>query len=219
MYDIFFLSFDEPMADRHWAATKEKVPSARRVTGVEGIHAAHQHCAKLSRTNHFFVIDADNEILDTDFTYRVPSYDSQYVHLWYARNPLNGLTYGWGGVKLFPKKVVLNMAHDSLDMTTSFSLKIMPEVKSITHFNYAPLETWRAAFREGVKLGLSSEPEARERLTVWQSRAYGPHATESMRGAIDGASYADAHRDDPQAIRKINDYGWLKSRFESTHEV
>lgn len=215
MYDIFFLRFDEPMADGHWAALKSRIISARVMSGVKGIHAAHLACAKASRTACFFVIDADNEIIDYDFSYKVPTWDMQYVHLWQAHNPVNGLTYGWGGVKLFPKKLVLGMSPDTLDMTTSFPLKVMPEVKSINHFNYAPFETWRSAFRECVKLTLSDDPEALARRDVWVSKATGPYSGECLAGARAGVHYAYANKDDPAAIRKINDYAWLRSFYES----
>lgn len=219
MYDVFFVSYDEPMADAHWGILKSNVAAARRVHGVAGIHAAHRHCANISRTSHFFVIDADNEVLDYDFTYKVPSYDAQYVHLWQAKNPLNGLVYGWGGVKLFPKRLVKQMSESTLDMTTSFELKIMPEVKSVTHFNYAPFETWRSAFREAVKLTLARDnDEAKERLEVWKTRAAGPFAEHCLRGAQEGAAYAESFHADPEAIRKINDYGWLHERF-ATGEI
>lgn len=215
MYDVFFLSYDEPMADRHWSALKDNVASARRVEGITGIHHAHKRCATLSRTTHFYVVDADNELLDYDFTYKIPAYDRDYVHLWQARNPLNGLTYGWGGVKLFPKKAVLGMPETSLDMTTSFALKIVPSVKSVTHFNYAPFETWRSAFREAAKLSLSDDKDAQDRLATWKVAATGPFGEVCARGAAEGAAYALSHRDDQEAMRAINDYGWLRNRFEA----
>jgi hypothetical protein len=214
MYDVFFLSYDEPMAASHWNMLKRNVPTARSVTGIDGIHSAHLECAKLCKTSHFFVIDADNEVLSYDFTFKIPRWDSDYAHLWYARNPLNGLEYGWGGIKLFPKRSVLNMSSGSLDMTTSFSLKVVPEIKSRTHFNYAPLETWRSAFRECVKLSISSDPDAATRLETWKTVAEGPYSKECLEGAEAGSQYACANRDNPDAIRKINDFKWLSTQFE-----
>lgn len=217
MYDIFFISYNEPKADAHFSKLRENVASARRVHGIKGIHAAHRHCAELSRTRHFYVIDADNEILDYDFSYKVPSYDADYVHLWWARNPLNGLVYGWGGIKLFPKKAVLTMPQNSLDMTTSFPLKIVPVERSITHFNYSPFETWRSAFRECVKLTLSDDPQAKEWLETWTTTAYGYLAEYCLHGAQAGKQYALDHAQDRDAILKINDYEWLRSHFEETY--
>jgi hypothetical protein len=212
MYDVFFLSYDEPMADKHWELLKSKVPSARHMAHISGIHEAHKACATRSRTRMFWVIDADNELLNYDFQMTVPEWDQNYVHLWHAENPLNGLVYGWGGVKLFPKSVVLGMHDIPLDMTTSFELKIMDEVKSITHFNYSPFETWRSAFRECVKLSRSSDQECLDRLAVWTSHASGPYAEYCLAGARDGVAYFESCSY-PLEYRRINDYAWLRNRF------
>ena len=222
MYDVFFLRFDEPMADVHWSHVYSHLSRARVVRDIDGIHAAHRQCASLSRTSFFFVIDADNEIahpsvFDDVFKFKVSQWDVNYVHIWNAKNPVNGLIYGWGGIKLVPKKLILGMDKNSLDMTTSFPLKVIqePAVASITHFNYGPLETWRSAFRECVKLTISHDPDAASRLEVWRSSASGPYAAECLRGANEGHAYALAHRDDPEALRNINSYAWLRERFSA----
>lgn len=213
MYDVFFLSFDEPHADRYWEILKGFHPIARRVNGVPGIHAAHAACARKSRTGHFFVVDADNEVLDPSiFEYTIPEWDREYVHLWYARNPVNNLIYGWGGIKLFPKSVFSDM-RPKLDMTTSFPLKVMETMASVTHFNVSPFETWRSAFRECVKLTHSSDPAAEDRLKVWCNEAKGQHADWALRGAREGHQYALGLASDSEALHLINDYSWLEKRF------
>lgn len=213
MYDVFFISYDEPHADTHWSLVKNRLPFARRVEGIEGIQAAHLYCCNQSRTPHFFVIDADNEVLDfAPFDYRVPAWDRDYVHLWFARNPVNGLEYGWGGLKLFPRSV-FQRTGPRLDMTTSFPLKVIREVASVTHFNTSPYETWRSAFREAVKLSQNPSQEQQEWLGAWTSTATGPHAEWSLRGAQEGREYGIAHGGDDLLV--INDYSWLKGRFHS----
>lgn len=213
MYDIFFISYDEPMADLHWKSLKGKVPFARHVKGVTGIQAAHLRCAELCRTKFFFVVDADNSIEDESvFEYKVPEWDEQYVHLWYAKNPVNSLCYGWGGIKLFPKQLVVNM-EKKLDMTTSFDLKIVEKVASITHFNISAYESWRSAFRECVKLTLSENDEAKERLEVWRTQAEGPFSEWVLKGAQEGSQYAQKHVNDFDELCRINDYNWLYERF------
>jgi hypothetical protein len=217
MYDVFLISYDEPHADRAFNRLKAIAPLAKRVHGVKGIQAAHQRCAEMSRTAHFFVVDADNEIhTERVLEYRVPEYDASYVHLWYARNPLNGLAYGWGGLKLFPRALFENVAPMGLDMTTAFPLKIMPEVVSLARFNSSPFETWRSAFRECVKLTLAEHDlETAERLQVWLTEADGRHADQCLSGAQAGHAYAKEHRDDVPALLQINDYDWLASYFGS----
>lgn len=213
-YDLFLLSHGEPMADLHWRALVQRAPHARRVDGINGILAAHQHCATLARTSHFFVVDADNEITDIDFSIKLPDYDKRYVHVWRARNPLNGLVYGWGGIKLFPRKLLLQQQVMPLDMTGSFPLKLVPIVGSITHFNTSPFATWRSAFRECVKLVRSPTDESRERLAVWCDVARGPYAEWCLLGARDGREYGITHHDQPDMLSKINDWLWLEQRFK-----
>src|SRR5882762_4443847 len=108
MYDIFFLSFNEVDAYKNYLYCCQRWPRLKRVDNIVGILNAHKECAKQSTTSMFYVIDADNRPKDFDFTYEVPSYDKKYVHLWYAKNPVNNLEYGWGGIKLFPKKLIMN---------------------------------------------------------------------------------------------------------------
>lgn len=211
MNDVFFLSYDEPHADRHWEILKASIPFARRVHGISGIQAAHKHCAGISRTPFFFVVDADNEVIDfSPFEYEVNTWDRDYVHLWFARNPVNGLEYGWGGLKLFPRSVFAR-TEPRLDMTTSLPLKVFKEVKSITHFNTSPFDTWRSAFREAVKLVQNPTEEQQEWLRVWCTKASGPYADMCLLGAQEGRQYGNDHHEEELMV--INDYNWLKEQF------
>lgn len=218
MYDLFFLSYEEPFAEQSWVEFKTRFPHAKRVHGVKGILAAHQACAKKSFTSHFYVVDADNDVDPRfEFNYKVPEYDRDYVHLWYARNPVNLLEYGWGGLKLFPKKVVLGASSMTSDMTTSFDLKIIPKAVSTTHFNKTPFDTWRSAFRECAKLqkGAFKNNNAEEtllRLNAWVN----PPVTGAANwefcvdGAISGKQFAEGTFD----ISQVNDWEWLKEQFK-----
>lgn len=216
MYDVFFLSHDEPIAETNWRVLQRYVPTARRIAGVRGIIEAHKACAEASRTSHFFVVDADNEVIDGDFHYKIPSWDKDYVHLWYARNPLNGLEYGWGGVKLFPKRLVREAEITRLDMTTSLPLKIFPSVKSVTHFNYNPFGTWRSAFREAVKLSQNDDDESRFRLDAWCATAKGAYADFSLHGAQTGRHYGETRRGDAKSLSIINNYEELRAIFDQS---
>jgi len=216
-YDIFFLSYEEPNADENWQKLSSRFPTAKRVTGVKGILTAHQACAKRSFTSHFYVVDADSEVLETfDFSFRVAPDQSEYVHLWYARNPTNALEYGWGGLKLFPKKKVLGASSMGTDMTMSFPLVIHPEVASITHFNSSPYDTWRSAFREAAKLtrALPNE-EAASRLQTWMTVAGdAPYAEWAIKGALDGHEFAKVYLE----LAPINDWSWLSAEYRKRYE-
>jgi hypothetical protein len=202
-YDLFFLSYNEPNADDNWHKLKSRFLHAKRVEGIQGIHSAHKACAKRCLTSHFFVVDADSEILDFDFTFKVSEYDKDYVHLWYARNPVNGLEYGWGGLKLFPRKLVHNSEVSGVDMTTSFSLKV---------FNSTPFDAWRSAFREAVKLYPQCNAEAKERLLAWETKStQGQNADWVQAGVRDGVAYA-VHN---HKLFMINDWQWLQEQFDN----
>lgn len=213
MYDVFFLNYNDPLADVNWNILYEKIPYARRVDGIKGILNAHRHCASLSRTSNFFVVDADNEVLDPEFSIKLSVYDKNYVHIWRAKNPLNELEYGWGGIKLFPKKILLGRDEMPLDMSTSFPLKVIPEVGSITHFNSSAFNTWRSAFRECVKLSHNDDAESYQRLKVWCNVANGIYSDACLSGACAGREHGLKYENEPEMLLKINDWLWLEERY------
>lgn len=226
MYDIVFISYSEPNADANFAKLKERFPLAKRVHGVTGIHQAHIAAAKKAFTKMFWVVDGDAEILDSfKFDYDATEWNQDTVHVWKSVNPVNGLEYGYGGVKLLPKKLTLAMDPNSVDMTTSIStsFKAMDEVSNITSFNTDPFTTWRSAFRECCKLASRSidgqvDSETSERLRVWCSvgsdKQYGEVA---IAGALAGKFYGEKSAADPAALKLINDFDWLKRQFEQIH--
>lgn len=222
-YDIVFISYNEPNADYNFKKLLERFPRAKRVHGVKGIHQAHIAAAKLADTDMFYVVDGDAFIVDDfNFDYVVPKYEKTHVHVWRSRNPFNDLVYGYGGVKLLPTEKTLTMDVNSTDMTTSISnnFKVVDAVSNITTFNTDAFSSWKSAFRECVKLSSQviarqESAESAERLKVWcklnESAPFGGHA---YLGAIMGKEYGEKHRGDMQAIKKINDFEWLKELFD-----
>jgi hypothetical protein len=218
MYDIIFISYNEPNADANFAKLKARFPYAQRINGVKGIHQAHIAAAKKSFTKMFWVVDGDAEIVDTfNFDYVVSKYDLECVHVWRSKNPVNGLEYGYGGVKLLPKKLTMNMDLSKPDMTTSIStlFKAMEEISNITAFNTDPFNSWKSAFRECCKLASKTidrqdTAETEQRLTVWCSASTDVHAQD---GACSGRDYGIKHASDPEALKKINDFEWLEEQF------
>ena len=65
-FDVIFISYDEPNADENFADLLNKCPWAKRSHGVHGSDAAHKAAAKLSDTERFVGVDADN-IVDPEF--------------------------------------------------------------------------------------------------------------------------------------------------------
>jgi hypothetical protein len=227
MYDIIFISYNEPNADANFEKLKARFPYAHRVHGIKGIHQAHIAAAKKAFTKMFWVVDADAEILDTfNFDHEVSKYDLECVHVWRSRNPINNLEYGYGGVKLLPKRLTQNMDTSKPDMTTSISslFKAMPEVSNVTAFNTDPFNTWKSAFRECCKLASKTidrqdDMETQQRLDVWctlnESVPYGAHA---YLGAIAGKYFGLFWQNAPSELLKINDFDWLKEQYEMSKD-
>ena len=61
-HDIFYLSYDEPNAEKNYADICNKIPWVKRVHGVKGSDAAHKACAEISETQRFITIDGDNMV-------------------------------------------------------------------------------------------------------------------------------------------------------------
>jgi len=218
MYDIIFISYDEENADENFASLKERFPLAKRVHGVKGIHQAHIAAAKKAMTKMFWVVDADAVILnDFNFDYEVSEWDLDVVHVWRSINPINSLTYGYGGVKLLPKFLTMNMNTDTVDMTTNISskFKAIDKISNITAFNTDPFSTWRSAFRECCKLAVINNEESLARLHVWcQLNTNAEHGSYAYMGAIQGKQYGEKNASDKEALAKINDFNWLLNRWQ-----
>lgn len=222
MYDIVFISYSESNAEANWVRLKNRYPLSKRVKDVVGIHQAHIAAAKKAFTKMFWVVDGDAEILPTfNFDHEVSEYDLDVVHVWRSRNPINDLEYGYGGVKLLPRKLTLDMDVSKPDMTTSISAKFkaMPEVSNVTAFNTDPFNTWKSAFRECVKLAskvidgqvnLETEHRLMEWCTPHVDRQYGDWA---YLGAEDGKMYGMMNAGNLDALGKINDFEWLRQFF------
>ena len=178
MYDIIFISYDEPNADKNYGLLKKRFPHAKRVHGVKGIANAHIAAAKKSITKFFYVVDGDAVVLDDfDFSYTPLGDEEKYVHIWKAFVPV-GLVYGYGGVKLFNKSFFKNIK-SQLDFSTTLTrdVKYHDEISCVTQFNSDHFRAFRGAFREGAKLqrqlmihprNTSGYREASKRLGVWK---------------------------------------------------
>jgi hypothetical protein len=228
-FDIVFISYHEPNADMHYELLRKKLRrNVFRVDGVKGIHNAHKQAAKLVNTDMFWVVDADAIIVDNfKFDYQIVRHNYNTVYVWRSSNPINNLEYGYGGVKLLPTKETLNMDMNSADMTTSISSKFqaVPALSNITAFNTNPFNTWRSAFRECCKLASKlidrqDSAETTERLDAWcqlnDNASYGFYG---YLGALAGKQYGQENAGNLPALSKINDFDWLKEKFEQSRSL
>jgi len=220
-FDIVFISYNEPHADANWQKLKSRFPRAKRISNVKGIHEAHMAAARIVDSEMFWVVDGDAQIVD-DFNFDYEDPELYTVHVWRSINPINDLVYGYGGVKLLPTQMTLDMDLSKPDMTTSISNKfrVVEQISNVTAFNTGPFDAWKSAFRECCKLASKTirgqnDAETEQRLDVWCSdvgkqREFGEHA---IRGAKEGREYGVKHSNDTEALYKINDFNWLRERF------
>lgn len=165
-FDIIYLSYDEPNAEKNYTDLCQKVPWAKRIHGIKGSDAAHKACAEISETDRFITVDGDN-IINQEFLnveIEVPENSDNLVFSWCGRNIINGLMYGNGGLKCWPKKYVLNMkthehadpnnANAQVDFCWDAEYLQLNKHYSDVYNNHTRQQAWRAGFREGVKLAL-----------------------------------------------------------------
>jgi hypothetical protein len=192
--DCIYLSYDEPEKEQYWIRIKNMVPWARRVDGIKGSDAAHKAAANASDTERFILIDGDNLPDPAFFNQTLCFSNSDYeqaVFRWRARNHVNGLMYGNGGLSSWTKTHVMNMrTHENTDGRNETVVEFcfdpmywaMHDCYSTTYPNQSPFHAWRAGFREGVKMCLNrgakptiSEFKQRvhhrnlDNLTIWHN--------------------------------------------------
>ena len=182
-YDIIYLSYDEPNAEKNYADLVSKCPWAEHVSGVKGSDSAHKAAAEKSTTDRFITVDADN-IINDDFLNQVIDFDentdlTNKVISWTAKNIINGLSYGNGGLKCWPKQHVLNMrTHENSDGSDDTAVEFCFDDKywalhncySTTYPNQTAFQAWRAGFREGVKMCL--DKGAKPALTDFEKKVH-----------------------------------------------
>ena len=163
--DCVYLSYDEPRKEETWIKIQNMIPWARRVDGVKGSDAAHKAAADASDTDRFVLIDGDN-IPDPEFfnlQLTLDDNNKDKVFRWKARNTINGLMYGNGGLRCWTKEFVYAMkTHENTDGSEANDVEFcfypnywaMHDCYSTTYPNATPFQAWRAGFREGVKMCL-----------------------------------------------------------------
>jgi hypothetical protein len=191
--DCIFLTYDEPKKEEFWIKIQNMTPWAKRVDGVKGSDAAHKAAAAASNTEWFVLIDGDN-IPDPDFfnlQLRIKPEQEGGAFRWKARNTINGLRYGNGGLSVWSREFVNNMrTHEASDGSDETAVEFCFDPKyfamhncySTTYPNGTPKQAWRAGYREGVKMCLDrgrkptlAEFEEKvnnrnyDHLCIWQS--------------------------------------------------
>jgi len=160
--DFVFISFNEPNKEYNYADLLNKVPWAKRVDGVVGFDSAHKAAAEIAETDFFISVDGDN-ILNETFLLQTLDWsktNKKAVHRWRAKNNVNGLVYGNGGLVGWPKDTCLSMrTHENadteenkIDFCWGVPHENLHNCYSETIINATPQQAFTAGFREGVKM-------------------------------------------------------------------
>ena len=162
--DFVYISYYEPNKEENWADLKSKVPWAKRVDGVKGFDSAHKAAAEKAETDFFISVDGDN-IIDESFLLQTLDWSKtnpKAVHRWRARNNVNDLVYGNGGLVGWDKETCLQMkTHENakqkeaeIDFCWTVPHENLHNCYSNTIINATPQQAWIAGYREGVKMSL-----------------------------------------------------------------
>lgn len=240
-FDIFYVCYDEPNRKENWDQVKKHLPKAQKIEGVKGFDRALKTCAQQTTTKHFFIIDGDNQVLPERFAHELDLkvIENKWVLSWSSLNTINGLSYGNGGLKLWPKDVALNIkSHESAgddgdptDYCFSAHYFMIDDYLTQTIVNSTPQQAFRAGLREGVKMTLKRGQQVslnrdtftkelsfhnRERLKIWcEVGADVENGLWAILGARLGFKLNIIDRFEYQ---KINSYQWIDGLFLQTKE-
>ncbi|MCC3316698.1 hypothetical protein A5780_30335 [Nocardia sp. 852002-20019_SCH5090214] len=224
-FDVIQLSYDEPLADvLHSRLARVFGGTVKRLHGVRPMRRAYRLTAELTDTAQFFLADGDFAI-DHEFGSAAvePLAEGVSMRVWRARNPLNGLSYGYGGLKLI-RAEALRQLGDAVDVLAALPgrVEFVEATAGMTRFNQSPYHAWRAGFRECAMLARGSEygmddVSARQKIAAWRSARTGEFASYAALGARDGIAFAHDAGRDPDRFTHLNDPVWLHHRFTSSY--
>ncbi|WP_225099223.1 hypothetical protein [Streptomyces sp. CoH27] len=225
LFDAVFLSYDEPMASSLHARLQRTLGgTVKRLHGVHGMRRAYRLCAELVDREQFFLADGDFAI-DNGFDASgvEPLEEGVSMRVWQAVNPVNGLSYGYGGLKLIRRSALRAMG-EAVDVLAALPgrIEFAQQRAGITRFNQSPFHAWKAGFRECAMLARGSEygmadDDARQRVEAWTASRDGEFADYAAAGAREGVAFAREAARDATQFDQLNDPGWLRERFTTAH--
>lgn len=222
--DAVMLSYDEPLADElHARLTEVLGVPVKRLHGVRGMRRAYRLTAEVADTDQFLLADGDFAI-DGRFDPGAvaPLAEGVAMRVWQAVNPVNGLVYGYGGLKLIRRSALREMGQ-AIDVLAALPgrTEFAQQVAGVTRFNQSPFHAWKAGFRECAMLAAGSEygmaeAGAAERIEAWIAGKDGEFAVFAACGAAEGVAFAEHAARLHGTFDLINDPDWLRARFASS---
>ncbi|MEV7159248.1 hypothetical protein AB0N77_32305 [Streptomyces misionensis] len=224
-FDAVLLSYDEPMANSlHSRLQRTLGGTVKRLHGVHGMRRAYRLCAEVVDREQFFLADGDFAI-DADFDPATvePLDEGVSMRVWRAVNPVNGLTYGYGGLKLIRRSALREMG-EAVDVLAALPgrIEFAQHTAGVTRFNQSPFHAWKAGFRECAMLARGSEygmadDDAHQRVQAWTTSHSGEFAAYAAAGPREGVAFAREATRHPQRFDHLNDPAWLGERFSAAH--
>ena len=240
-----FLSYAEDNADHHFELLKMQNYKARRVHGVKGFESAHRKASEVAKELDrsfpcFITVDGDNETMPEfwqlyteDIPRELTPQHGSFCLSWNAYNPMTGLCYGNGGLKLWSHRFVdeLNTHENAEEAVVDFcwheNYTQLARIYSTTRPYGSPRQAFTAGFREGAKMPLvngkqlNSVYETAERayglnlkrLLTWAS--VGGHVENgsfSILGALFG--FYSVHVTGDIQLRQVSDLDFVRGLYD-----
>ena len=213
--DIVFIDNSEVNAEYNWSQLPHtSIPNQiHRSSGITGRVAAYHAAAKLSTTPWFFAVFAKLEVNSAfDWAWQPDRLQQPKHYIFHARNPVNGLEYGHQAMIAYNRALVLTNPGHGLDFTLDDAHEVVPILSGTAYYCSDAWTGWRTAFREVLKLKVTTDVESDYRLQRWlKENNTGTYYKWSHIGAQDAVEYYDSVGGDFAELRKSYDWAWLAS--------
>ncbi|WP_216903665.1 hypothetical protein [Nocardia alni] len=223
--DVVYLSYDEPLADELYVRLRRVFGRGiKRLHGVSPLRRALKLTAELVDTEHYWLVDGDFEVdLSFDPARVPPQGDDVAMTVLQARNALNGLIYGNGGLKVIRTEAMRQMGDETVDVLAAIGkVEFLQICAGVTRINQTPFHAWKAAYREVAMISRGSEygmePHWAEHvIDSWINGGDGIHAAFGTSGAYAGIEFARRVEADSEQWQQINDPAWLRQQFDDCY--
>jgi len=219
IYDIFFISYQEPNREENWQQLLTFHPKAKRVDGITGIDRAHMFCRAQSTTDRFWTVDGDNWIT-SPLTYKETgtTLDDFDLLFFNAVDAIDGELDSLGGIKLWKRDKFINTDMSKGDFSThaTKTRRAVQRTLSEHRYNSTPYDAWKFSFRQMVKCyaGVIHNNVVDQNVKKFQKHQELDNGVNnaqwSYQGLLDAKQYVDECCGDFDKINLINDYNWLR---------
>ena len=218
--DIVFLSNGEVGADENYEHLLKVTNGLKnrvvRVDGVNGRVQAYHAAVEASNTPWAFTVFAKLKVSPKfDWSWQPDRLQLPKHYVFYAKNPVNGLVYGHQAMIAYNKKLTLaNDGSKGLDFTQDDEHEIVELLSGTANFNTDEYSTWRAAFREVIKLRKEDSEISNKRMSAWLTKGDGAFGEFSIKGANDAIEYYDSVSGDVDKLKLSYEWDWLRKYYD-----